>query len=198
MKSGIMKRILAFSAAAILTVPGGLPVHADEAEAAPVINDELISGMLSAGDYIEGEAIVLVRTGTEPGAAASIEELSEVDADTVELTLEEAEEPETEPEVPVEEAERRLMSAAAETYTIQHVTDPSRTTEELLRELYADPNVIAAEPNYVIEQEDMADADEPAAEAVEVSEAEAVEASEEESPETSEEEAPEASEEELP
>ena len=104
-----------------------------------------IEELLAAGDYVEGEAIALVRSDGALDAETNTETLAEVDAEAVELAAEGAEKTESAAD---DEAALRIQSARSDAYTVQYVVDPERTTEQILRDLYADPDVIAAEPNY--------------------------------------------------
>ena len=107
-----------------------------------------IEELLAAGDYVEGEAIALVRSDGALDAETNTETLAEVDAEAVELAAEGAEKTESAAD---DEAALRIQSARSDAYTVQYVVDPGRTTEQILRDLYADPDVIAAEPNYTFD-----------------------------------------------
>ena len=140
----ILSAVTAFVLASAL-VPIA-PVGAVADESAPMRAP--IEELLSAGDYVEGEAIALVRVDGDLDTEADAETLAEVDADAVKLAAEGAEKTEGTAD---DEAALRVQSACSDTYTVQYVVDPSRTTEQILRDLYADPDVIAAEPNYTFE-----------------------------------------------
>ena len=144
MRRKILSAVTAFVLASAL-VPIA-PVGAVADESAPMRAP--IEELLSAGDYVEGEAIVLVRADGDLDTEADAETLAEVDADAVKLAAEGAEKTEGTAD---DEAALRVQSACSDTYTVQYVVDPSRTTEQILRDLYADPDVIAAEPNYTFE-----------------------------------------------
>ena len=148
MISEICRRLCAVAMGMVLAAASvqtaGMPVHARSVGAGQAIVQELID----AGDYIEGEAIVVMRGNAKPEGVSDTEMLSKVDADSVKLALEYADD--TDAEV-YEEAEGRIHSVSDRSYTIRHVADHGRTTEELLNQLYEDPDVIAAEPNYTLE-----------------------------------------------
>ena len=59
-----------------------------------------------------------------------------------------------------------------ETFTIWSISDRNQTTEEILRELRTDPDVIAAEPNYIAYAANEEEAEAEPEEAVEAAEAE--------------------------
>lgn len=140
-------------AAALAVSPAG-PVYAEEESGIPDPVESAIGSLLSSGNYREGEAIALVRNGASVAEAGEAEVLAEVDAEAVEETAEEAAETAEEELPAAEEAEARLLASGPdpESYTVLHVVDQSRTTEEILRDLYSSPDVIAAEPNYIIEE----------------------------------------------
>ena len=107
-----------------------------------------IEELLAAGDYVEGEAIVVMRGDAGLSMQVEATELAEADAEAVALAVEgEAEEG----SALADTTAMRVQSVDADTYTVQLVSDHGRTTEQLLRELYDDPNVISAEPNYIID-----------------------------------------------
>lgn len=116
----------------------------DAEEAAKASIEEL----LAAGDYVEGEAIAVVRAGADTEAVAEAEELATASAESVELA---AGEPTGSDVVTDELVALRAQSVDADEYSIRMVVDHDRTTEDILAELYADPNVVSAEPNYLIE-----------------------------------------------
>ena len=107
-----------------------------------------IEELLKAGDYVEGEAIAIVRSDGDLDTADDAETLVEADADAVKLATENAEKTEIATD---DEASLRVQSTSADAYAVRYVVDPSRTTEQILRDLYADPDVIAAEPNYTFD-----------------------------------------------
>ena len=107
-----------------------------------------IEDMLTAGDYVEGEAIAIMRADAQPDATAQAEQLAEVGADSMDLAVEGAEQTESTLD---DEVALRAQDAPDDEYTVQLVTDHNRTTEQILRDLYDDPNVVSAEPNYTMD-----------------------------------------------
>ena len=115
-----------------------------------------IEQLLAAGEYVEGEAIAIVRAGADVGVAGTAEAITEVSADSVELAAEGMQGAEGELD---DEMQLRVQSVQADSYDIRHVVDHSRTTEQILTDLYANPDVVAAEPNYLVEGPSVLDAD---------------------------------------
>ena len=112
----------------------------------PQVERAAIADLLAAGEYVEGEAIAIVRESAEPETSAASEDIATVDADSVELAVEGA----TDAGGAADVAAERVPQTSADSFTVKQVVDHNRTTEQILQELYADPNVIAAEPNYLI------------------------------------------------
>ena len=108
---------------------------------------EVIESLLADRDYVEGEAIAIVQHGTRLRISSNTEELAEISSEAVEMTADDA--GETEGTVD-DEAALRMQSSTADLYDVQLVVDHTRTTEQILRDLYANPHVIAAEPNYTM------------------------------------------------
>lgn len=139
--------------------------------------DRKVRSLISSGDYVEGEAIVC-RLGSAAGTAemtgqsddaaggllAHSETLSSVTAQQyVEATGE---------SIPVQVGQGLTPQSAEEQVEILKVCDYSLSTEQLLRELLRDPQVLSAEPNYLMRLEE--------------DEAQALEDEEQESPQASE------------
>lgn len=117
-----------------------------------------VAAMLGAGDYVEGEAVVCVSAAPVPGGAltaqsadagdllASAETLSSVTAGQYAAATGEA--------VPVEKAPDGALSAQSasdgDAVRIVLVHRDDMGTEQLLRALLADPQVLSAEPNYLM------------------------------------------------
>ncbi len=133
--------LLAFVLAASLapTVPARAVANEGTLECAP------IEDLLVAGNYAEGEAVAIVRANAQPHVAAQTEDLAEVEANSVELAVGNAERTDS---MLDDAVALRAQDAGSDACTVQLVVDHSRTTEQILRDLYDDPNVIAAEPNY--------------------------------------------------
>ena len=145
MKRKILSVITAFVMAFAFVPVAPMGAMADDGSLMRASIEEL----LKAGDYVEGEAIAIVRSDGDLDTADDAETLVEVDADAVKLATENAEKTEIATD---DEASLRVQSASADAYAVRYVVDPSRTTEQILRDLYADPDVIAAEPNYTFDQ----------------------------------------------
>ena len=117
-------------------------MQADEARA--ILLSQAIEEMLTDGNYTEGEAIAVVRGSAGPAISGDAELLLSLGAASVEGAIE-------------AEKKNGLLSAElagqrteeGEDYSIWKVSDSEKTTKELLNELYADPDVISAEPNYM-------------------------------------------------
>ena len=107
--------------------------------------DISITELLAEGDYIEGQVIAVVETSASDLKKQS-KELSTISADALKEAVDSAKEAEM-PQA--ETAEERLDSNTLK-YSVRLFSDPRRKTEELLKELYENPSVISAEPNYAI------------------------------------------------
>lgn len=107
-----------------------------------------IEELLAAGDYVEGEAIAVVRENDSEGLLGEGEEIATASAESVKLAAGEAVASEA---VADDMMALRSQSIEADEYHIKLVVDHSRTTEEILTDLYNDPNVVSAEPYYVVE-----------------------------------------------
>lgn len=108
--------------------------------------DALIEEMLQAGSYAEGEAVVVVRGTSDLRIHAESEALSALDADTIGLAIQK--ELEDGKDI-AQEAQERF--SPDDEYMLLQVRDDSLSTKELLMELYDDPRVLSAEPNYDVE-----------------------------------------------
>ena len=111
-----------------------VPAHADD-----------IDDMLSAGDYVQGEAIVAFNAADgllamQSDAPYELKPLMTVDAASARAAGGEA-----------------LLAQAEGEFTLSSATSDSLTTEELLRLLAQDPSVAFVEPNYTFS---LVDADE--------------------------------------
>ena len=107
-----------------------------------------IQEMLEKGAYREGEAIALIQ-GSE-SFSLSGEVLTNVDPHTVLSTIDEA----LSSDLTARTASQRMGDSEKESLQIQYIQDSSLTTEELLKRLYSNPRVIAAEPNYIVTRTD--------------------------------------------
>ena len=159
-----LSTILSANAANIMSVAkvanAALTAGADRAQEALRSDEQMqasvvlraIDQMLSAGSYSEGDAVAVVRGSAAPAVSESAELLMHAGPDAVKGAIE------TETvtgSLSADLARQRLEEKSRHTkeegdeYSIWLVSDPGETTKELLRELYADPDVISAEPNYV-------------------------------------------------
>ena len=98
-------------------------------------------GSYAQGSYREGEAIAIVRGREEPQAAGSIERLAEVSPASLQAVTEEWQASGSEMEV------KQDRMQGIDIFTVWSITDQDRSAAQIIGELYADPNVIAAEPN---------------------------------------------------
>ncbi|MBP3892543.1 MAG: S8 family serine peptidase [Atopobiaceae bacterium] len=126
-----------------------------------VTTSAAIEELLARGNYVEGEAIAIVRSGSGIDLDAETDDLTTASADSVELAAKDAVSTEA---VADDTIALRAQSTSADDYTIKLVIDHSRTTAEILNELYGDPDVVSAEPNYLIENPLAFEAEEPVAE----------------------------------
>lgn len=132
--------------------------------------------------YVEGEALAIVKGDIQLKGPGKVERIAQVSSLALQDVLEEWDDSE------VLTKESRRQFEEDETFAIWSISDSHQTTKEILKELRADPDVIAAEPNYIanaaneeeVETEDSASEAEPE-EAVEAAEAETSDPEEEES-----------------
>ena len=154
------RRLSVFLATAILALNlSPLSAHADD------IND-----MLAAGSYVEGEVIAAILTDGEQMEAESddayqVKELISVDSAAVQQAVEDqaAGAAGTDGEIQESIGDSTGNSALNSGYSVKVTTSLSdninlcvissdtMSTEELLRELADDPNVVFAEPNYILD-----------------------------------------------
>ena len=156
------KRITALLVACALSVSAALPAGVvSKAAVKPVdrtgfsvqkkeaADSDMIRQMLDAADYVEGEAIAIVKNGS---AYIGEKTLSVVDSDAVELTVDGTTESSDTIKKMAKKASARLTDGDNAKLFIKHIKDPARSTEDILKELYSDPDVISAEPNYVLDE----------------------------------------------
>ena len=93
---------------------------------------------------------MIVRSHAQVETSPVTEDLAEVDADTLRATAEDAKRTEN---ATGEEVALRAQSIQDDSFEVKLVVDHGRSTEQLLRDLYADPDVISAEPNYTVSAE---------------------------------------------
>ena len=107
--------------------------------------------------YAEGEAIVVMRGGSSVPAAASAKNAAAgatFAGGTVIQYFNPIKEPENEPDAPAAEtnAITRAVPAQSGTLTVAHLRAPDGvTTEEFIEKLRAEPNVVSAMPNYIMQ-----------------------------------------------
>ena len=108
--------------------------------------------------YVEGEAIVVMRGGSSVPAAASAKNAASAGAPlaggTVIQYFNPIKEPETEPDAPAAgtNAVKRAVPAQSGTLTVAHLRAPDGvTTEEFIEKLRAEPDVVSAMPNYIMQ-----------------------------------------------
>ena len=102
--------------------------------------------MLSAGNYTDSEAIAVVRGSDGPALSGDMELLLNLGSDSVRGAIE------TEKKngkLSADLAGKRMEEGGGNNFSVWKVSDPGKTTKELLEELYEDPKVISAEPNYM-------------------------------------------------
>ena len=139
---------------AIVLVLSSVPLVPKRAAAEDVSLDARIQSMLDGGGYVDGEAIVIVRSHAQVETSPVTEDLAEVDANTLRATAEDAKRTEN---ATGEEVALRAQSIQGDSFEVKLVVDHGRSTEQLLRDLYADPDVISAEPNYTASAEAFGD-----------------------------------------
>lgn len=116
--------------------------------------------------YVEGEALTIVRGEVRLQGPGRTERIAQVSARAFQDVLEEWDDS----EVLTKEGGRQFEEN--ETFTIWSISDRNQTTEEILRELRTDPDVIVAEPNYIAYAANEEEAEAEPEEAVEAAEAE--------------------------
>ncbi len=106
---------------------------------------QAIEEMLSAGDHTDGEAIAVVRGSSGPAISGDAEMLLSLGSDSIRGAID----TEKKNGSPAADLAGRRMKEEGTPFSVWKVSDSGKTTEELLEELYADPDVISAEPNYM-------------------------------------------------
>lgn len=174
--SSISKRVLAFTLCLVLVFglaplsalaanPGSTSTSTSTAEPASTHRtkediDAAVADMIASGDYVEGEAIVCFaqRPGVfdlpffpapaQNSLLSSSERLSTVDEQTYTQATDEEVPDAAKAGGPLSPLLSFLFPSAGEEVSISLVKEDGMTTEQLLRELLADPQVLSAEPNY--------------------------------------------------
>lgn len=110
--------------------------------------------------YAEGEAIVVMRGGSGASAAASAKNAAGQSLGLAEGSVIQYFNPIKEDETPTSAASR-AASAESETLTVLHMRAPEgMTTEEFIEKLRAEPNVVSAMPNYIMQTQSVTPDDE--------------------------------------
>ena len=101
--------------------------------------------------YVEGEALAIVRGGEQLKVPGRTERIAQVSSSALQDALEDWNGSGSGAAVTntalTKESGRQFEEN--EIFTIWSISDRNQTTEEILRELRTDPDVIAAEPNYI-------------------------------------------------
>ena len=112
----------------------------------PVPTADQIATLLDGCDFVEGEAIVVAEKGARLNEGAS-EQLAEASSQALEQTAAVlSEDEESAQGVAAERAEQ----SNARSYVVTVVRSETKSTAELIAELYENPKVISVEPNYVL------------------------------------------------
>lgn len=169
-RSGRFARIAICLGLSLVLAAGQTPIVAlgdttPSADSTAATQPERIREMLNQGDYIEHEALALVRsdiaapTNDAMSMLSSAETVMDVSSEAVAEVAGKADAP----------AEMRNASAGISTFSADDeastpsaviicVRDESKSTEQLIEELLATEGVLAAEPNYLVESADNAGA----------------------------------------
>ena len=139
-KIRVLSYLLSIFVACIMSMPQTIEVHAETASP-----DIPVEELLAEGGYIEGQVIAVVKSSASDLNNQS-EELSMISADALKEAVDSAKET----DMPQAETAEERLDDSTPKYSVRLFSDPRRTTEELLNELYANPSVISAEPNYAI------------------------------------------------
>lgn len=154
---GALRLLLATMLAAMLIPWAPRAAWADENEAAAQTQTSEIADLLAAGDYVEGEALVVVDNAASRNSLrsrsvdplSSAEPLMDASAETYATA--------TGVDVPLEQSVSNgpvlLRSARSlpedDAVSMVLVRQEGTSTEDLLRQLQDDPRILSAEPNYV-------------------------------------------------
>ena len=118
-------------------------------EAGPVTAEAAVETLMRAAaqrEYIQGKAIAIVKGKKGPDTEGEAELISEVSPEAVSSAVNELEAGGAEAAA---FASQRLQTAGAGRFSIWQISDAGRTTEQILRDLFEDPYVIIAEPEYM-------------------------------------------------
>ena len=124
--------------------------------------------------YVEGEALAIAKGDAQLKGPGKVERIAQVSSSALQDALEDWNGSGSGAAVTntalTKNSERQFEEN--ETFTIWSISDRNQTTEEILRELRTDPDVIAAEPNYIAYAANEEEAEAEPEEAVEAAEAE--------------------------
>ena len=124
-------------------VPASALAATDRSLPAPTA--EQIEQMLQQRAYVPGEVLVVAEAGARLDGGQS-EQLAQTDDEAVDLTADAAlAQPDTAQAVSAE----RAQASDATGYEVTVVRSETKTTAQLIEELYANPQVISVEPNYI-------------------------------------------------
>ena len=118
-------------------------------ETGPVTAEAAVETLMRAAaqrEYIEGKAIAIGKGKKGPDTEGEAELISEVSPEAVSSAVNELEAGGAEAAA---FASQRLQTAGTEAFSIWQISDDGRTTEQILRDLFEDPYVIIAEPEYM-------------------------------------------------
>ena len=90
-----------------------------------------IEELLAADEYKEGEVLAVMKPSSSVFSDQG-EELSQISAESLKETVKAAKEA----DLPQAEIAEERIETGSETYTVRLITDHSRTTEELITDLY--------------------------------------------------------------
>ena len=124
--------------------------------------------------YVEGEALAIAKGDAQLKGPGKVERIAQVSSSALQDALEDWNGSGSGAAVTntalTKNSGRQFEEN--ETFTIWSISDRNQTTEEILRELRTDPDVIAAEPNYIAYAANEEEAEAEPEEAVEAAEAE--------------------------
>ena len=129
--------------------PQGTVMQESGNETGPVTAEAAVETLMRAAaqrEYIQGKAIAIVKGKKGPDTEGEAELISEVSPETVSSAVNELEAGGAEAAA---FASQRLQTAGTEAFSIWQISDDGRTTEQILRDLFEDPYVIIAEPEYM-------------------------------------------------
>lgn len=152
--------ILLAALLALMLVPISTPQPAQATPSDQTISDQEIEALLAAGDYVPGEALVIIDETAQADNStlrslgtdliSSAESLITASDDEYEQTADNA----TISSEPISTLAFTQSTANDEAVSVRLITNTGLSTEELLYQLKDDPRVLAVEPNYVAQCDD--------------------------------------------